>query len=404
MAKIKRKHLAALDVQKRQKLPAQEAPIRPLSPNKEESSPNAEQPTLPSPTPLLSRNDREHSTQHDGERDLNAEISCTSLSARAAGYQAQADTKPLCLQQHGDPDSDCNSWVEVRKQRIVIIIPPAPEATPKPHTRPACLRKDNTQCTSRQKRAVLPEDRSRDKGPSSKVYGKKSWKKKAIRSLETERKGNGKRTRKKISRDPPPISSMDILLASALGTDHSPWHEKPDHNIDLLASCTQEEEEEEASLDTADSSIQPKSSLVKRRKLVIRNKGASKVHCKPAHGNKAKELTRPQQDTCVLNNLRSFDHVHTYERQGIGDSPVLSVSQSIRVVILKKHVEKAGGLKGWLSSLGLGQFKEAFGKRVWSEWDLLQLRMEDLRQMGKPAVGPRRKLICAIQHLSQQMI
>jgi hypothetical protein len=72
--------------------------------------------------------------------------------------------------------------------------------------------------------------------------------------------------------------------------------------------------------------------------------------------------------------------------------------------MLKKHLDKVGGFGKWLCLVGLDQFKEAFSKRMWSEVELLQLNMDDLKHMGKRAVGPRRKLIWAINHLSQQLI
>ncbi|KAI5082044.1 hypothetical protein GOP47_0001787 [Adiantum capillus-veneris] len=287
--------------------------------------------------------------------DLSDPTAQASSSLQEGGHDAAAK------HQDDDAHSDCNSWVEVRKQRVVIIIPPLPETKFEfPSTTLARVRKDEAHCTSRKPSAVLPQDTGRAKSSSGKVYGKKAW-----NALKTEREG----MRETTSRDPPPISGMDILLASALGADHTGWQDMRHHRIDLLASCTREE----ASLDTADSSIQP---LPIKAKPVMVNKGALKLHCKPAHSNKSKKLMKPQNTTGFKNNLNKN------KSKGTEISYVSSVNHSIRVVTLKKHLEKAGGLKGWLCSLGLSQFKEAFGKRRWSEGDLLQLQMDDLKQMG----------------------
>ncbi|KAH7316342.1 hypothetical protein KP509_21G089200 [Ceratopteris richardii] len=48
-----------------------------------------------------------------------------------------------------------------------------------------------------------------------------------------------------------------------------------------------------------------------------------------------------------------------------------SANQDIRVVTLEKHLKNAGCLKRWLCSLGLGQFKEVFDKKIWTARDLL---------------------------------
>ncbi|KAH7420358.1 hypothetical protein KP509_13G003400 [Ceratopteris richardii] len=87
-----------------------------------------------------------------------------------------------------------------------------------------------------------------------------------------------------------------------------------------------------------------------------------------------------------------------------GDSGLLSPSEAIRALNLEKHLKNAVGFKRWLCALGLGQFREVFDRRTWNEKDLLELQMDDLKHMGKPAVGARRKLIWAIHHLNQQLV
>ncbi|MCO5614702.1 hypothetical protein L7F22_068986 [Adiantum nelumboides] len=335
MAKPKRKHLAALDIQKSPMLSAQAAPTRSLSSTKRESPLNAE---------ASVSSDEDHSPNLDGNKDRTGGTPLASLSFQGGGHESVANMNPSPLRQDDDSHSGCSSWVEVRKQRVVIIIPPLPKAKSKPPIKNlACARKENLQHTPRKNREAVFKNRGCVKSPSSKVYGKKASN--SIRTLETESKGNGSGMLEAIGRDTAPISGMEILLASALGTEHTPWQDRRQHHIDLLASCTQEE----ASLDTADSSIQPKSSLAKR--AVVRSKGALKVQCKPAKSNEAKRIMMSEKIS------------HSNSDRGIDMSFALSINQSIKVVTLKKHLEKAGGLKQWLCSLGLVQFKEAFGKR-----------------------------------------
>lgn len=79
---------------------------------------------------------------------------------------------------------------------------------------------------------------------------------------------------------------------------------------------------------------------------------------------------------------------------GLGD-------QAKRALILRKKLEKVGGLSRWLVSQGLGQFVDIFQREKVEEFQLLQLTMGTLKEMGVHAVGPRRKLIHAIDQLSQ---
>eukprot|EP01018_Ginkgo_biloba_P031331 Gb_01244 [translate_table: standard] len=76
-------------------------------------------------------------------------------------------------------------------------------------------------------------------------------------------------------------------------------------------------------------------------------------------------------------------------------------SQTKRALTLGRKLEEAGGLSRWLVSQGLGQFVEIFQREKIKEFQLLQLTMGTLKEMGAHAVGPRRKLIHAIDQLSR---
>nr|GMC86167.1 uncharacterized protein LOC109150529 [Ipomoea batatas] len=75
------------------------------------------------------------------------------------------------------------------------------------------------------------------------------------------------------------------------------------------------------------------------------------------------------------------------------------INKRMRAFNLERRLQRAGGLTNWLVSLGLGHFIKIFqGKNV-NKFQLANLTMEKLKDMGSFAVGPRRKLIHAIDCL-----
>ncbi|XP_010557966.1 PREDICTED: uncharacterized protein LOC104826786 [Tarenaya hassleriana] len=74
------------------------------------------------------------------------------------------------------------------------------------------------------------------------------------------------------------------------------------------------------------------------------------------------------------------------------------LKQRLRAKTLERKIEKVGGLDEWLASIGLGEKLERIfrGKRL-TKFQVANLTMEKLKQMGASAVGPRRKLIHAIR-------
>ncbi|XP_065863981.1 uncharacterized protein [Euphorbia lathyris] len=81
------------------------------------------------------------------------------------------------------------------------------------------------------------------------------------------------------------------------------------------------------------------------------------------------------------------------------DARVL-LNQSLRALLLEKKLQKAGGLSRWLASIGLGQFVKIFRGNI-SKFQLVTLTMKKLKDMGANAVGPRRKLMHAIDCICQ---
>ncbi|XP_061372152.1 uncharacterized protein LOC133314658 isoform X2 [Gastrolobium bilobum] len=82
-------------------------------------------------------------------------------------------------------------------------------------------------------------------------------------------------------------------------------------------------------------------------------------------------------------------------------SNLATLSQGLRASNLERKLERAGGLSKWLTSLGLGQFVRIFQGKCVSKYQLVNLTMKKLKDMGASAVGPRRKLIHAIDCVCQ---
>ncbi|GAB4834111.1 hypothetical protein Ancab_032370 [Ancistrocladus abbreviatus] len=77
------------------------------------------------------------------------------------------------------------------------------------------------------------------------------------------------------------------------------------------------------------------------------------------------------------------------------------VNKMLRASILERKLARAGGLSRWLTSLGLEQFIRVFQRKNVSKFQLVNMSMEKLKDMGAHAVGPRRKLMHAIDCLCQ---
>ncbi|XP_071706901.1 uncharacterized protein [Rutidosis leptorrhynchoides] len=75
------------------------------------------------------------------------------------------------------------------------------------------------------------------------------------------------------------------------------------------------------------------------------------------------------------------------------------VNPKMRALNLERKINRAGGLNSWLLSLGLGQFVKIFRCQRVGKVQLMNLTMKKLKDMGVHAVGPRRKLMHAIDCL-----
>lgn len=77
------------------------------------------------------------------------------------------------------------------------------------------------------------------------------------------------------------------------------------------------------------------------------------------------------------------------------------LNQRMRVINIEKKLQRAGGLSNWLVSLGLERFIKIFQQKNVNKFHLANLTMKKLKDMGAVAVGPRRKLMHAIDCVCQ---
>ncbi|XP_074575938.1 uncharacterized protein LOC141832338 [Curcuma longa] len=75
------------------------------------------------------------------------------------------------------------------------------------------------------------------------------------------------------------------------------------------------------------------------------------------------------------------------------------VDYKLRALNLERKLQLLGGLRTWLLSQGLERFICIFEREKVGIYQLVNLTMSKLKDMGANAVGPRRKLIYAIERL-----
>ncbi|VAI88683.1 unnamed protein product [Triticum turgidum subsp. durum] len=82
--------------------------------------------------------------------------------------------------------------------------------------------------------------------------------------------------------------------------------------------------------------------------------------------------------------------------------PVISsnvTNKVLRARLLQRRVARFGGLRNWLLTCGLGWFVKILDSEGIGMYQMVSLTMSQLKEMGLIAVGPRRKLIHAIDSI-----
>lgn len=85
--------------------------------------------------------------------------------------------------------------------------------------------------------------------------------------------------------------------------------------------------------------------------------------------------------------------------------PILNAQNGIRrmhFLNFERRIRKLGGIERWLLSNGLQKFVPYFEREKWNMYILFNSSMESLEKMGVLPIGPRRRLVHAIEMLSKQ--
>lgn len=235
-------------------------------------------------------------------------------------------------------EAEDDDWVIVKKQRINILIPPT--------TNP---KNNNIQTTSRNVMKCLEDDKKRFYKLSKGKHDKSSTKQ--IPDNGASADGNGINSR------------------------------VPDSNHNIITKLT-------ATGTSADGNGLSFKAQVSNHNIV------------PLKKFKEPQLT----EAC---NDRGKIMVSKYTRTSGGGPRLLPigslnvVNKRLRALNLERKLKGLGGLRRWLVSQRLDQFINIFERKKLGKYQLANLSMSKLKDMGTDAVGPRRKLIHGINNLCQ---
>ncbi|CAO2201539.1 unnamed protein product, partial [Urochloa humidicola] len=95
--------------------------------------------------------------------------------------------------------------------------------------------------------------------------------------------------------------------------------------------------------------------------------------------------------------VTNFSGIMENPRMPVISSPV--ATKIMRARLLERRVARFGGIRNWLFDCGLGWFVGILDSEKLEMYQLVSLTMNQLKEMGLVAVGPRRKLIHAIDSL-----
>ncbi|XP_068669307.1 uncharacterized protein [Aristolochia californica] len=259
-----------------------------------------------------------------------------------------------------DEEQGGNDWVIVKKQRIRIWIPPI--STEKP-----LLQRSNLKHKRTKPSQVLKESQPR------------SMAKRHLKHLQSEQKKSNhiSKNKEKSSKTQSPALSLCPLDC-------------------IIPQSTYEITSKDANPFVGESAPEPS------WKHMVRMNKSSKAHVSPM---KLRTGVLAGQSTQRLSLLAASCHYeperpYTFESISCLNTGELQ-NQQTRALNLERKLERAGGLSRWLVSQGLEQFVLIFQRENVDKLQLLNLTMGKLNDMGATAVGPRRKLIHAIDRLSQ---
>ncbi|XXG81078.1 hypothetical protein AAC387_Pa09g1797 [Persea americana] len=279
--------------------------------------------------------------------------------------------------------ADEESWVLVKKQKITILIPPLPV---QPASQSPRMKRVQT------KTRKLVKGRSQI---SSKRHCKISWTKQNKTTIhgfkdEIQCVGDGTKVMNPSIQAPPNLTNERLPLSSA----------KAAHDgLDFVSEFT--ELPSQPSLDLVPSAIDAPFTNNQHIRRTYKSSGtlagASQQHAVVLEALKSLAASKGRDLPLQVNGMRD---VHSFTSASCLNIGALQ-NQRIRALNVEKKLRKAGGLSMWLISQGLGQFIQMFQREKIGKLQLLNLTMGKLKDMGANAVGPRRKLMHAIDCLCQ---
>ncbi|KAH7651899.1 Sterile alpha motif domain-containing protein [Dioscorea alata] len=153
----------------------------------------------------------------------------------------------------------------------------------------------------------------------------------------------------------------------------------------------------------------PENSQVDPPKKRRRRRSSGKKHKTPTE-EALKDDTQMEHEVHNSTVVQLIDQPEVHEshqksrlrsacRSTIGAANVVNIR--VRASNFEKKIRRLGGLRKWLVSQGLTRFSTVFDKEKFSLYQLVTLTMSKLKEIGVDAVGPRRKLIHAIDSLCQ---
>ena len=107
-------------------------------------------------------------------------------------------------------------------------------------------------------------------------------------------------------------------------------------------------------------------------------------------------ITKNNQPNKECNSAQNSSHLPLF-------NPTGAIKKRNRALNFEKRLKKFGGLRRYLSSLQLSRFVQMIEREKLDVVQLTGLTMEKLKEMGEYAVGPRRKLLHAIDILCQDI-
>ncbi|CAN6464261.1 unnamed protein product [Victoria cruziana] len=278
---------------------------------------------------------------------------------------------------------DKDSWVIVKKQKIRIFIPPLSVVVPTDHEKsrgkriqPGARKRGRPKLQYKDDMSLL--ERETQCGERRKSYGSN-----ISPVLLSPAQNEQSNVPPAIVAEVPTVSGTSDGLPSQKDVEEGSDELSGPNNVDLTSHVHRQSED--GLLESKDKNVET-GTLVNDSEDVV-GEPSSTLQPLPEEDESAR-IPQEQQDFKLLESVNYPNNCRVQDR-------------NIRALVLEHKLELAGGVNKWLISKGLERFVDIFQKEKMGNFELLNLTMERLKDMGLNAVGPRRKLMHAIDCLTQ---